>query len=70
MSSEKYKIEYMDALGHRIEKQLSREFDQFYIEHGIASERSIAIRNDFFGALNFRLFKISSIGRRPARDIK
>jgi len=70
MSSEKNKVEHMDALGRRIEKHLSREFDQFYIEQGVASEQSIAIKNDFFGALNLRLFKISSIGRRPVRTVE
>jgi hypothetical protein len=70
MSSEKYDAQSGDALSRRIEKHLAREFDQFYIEQGIASERSIAIKNDFFRALNLRHFKISSIGRRPADAIK
>jgi hypothetical protein len=64
MSSKKYEVEPMDALGRRIEKHLSREFDQFYIDHGIASEQAIAIKNDFFRSLNLSRFSISSIGRR------
>lgn len=70
MSSEAYKIEYMDALGRRIEKHLSREIDQFYIENGVASARNIAIKNDFFSALNLSGFRISSIGRRPAHAVE
>ena len=64
MSAKKQSVERMDVLGRRIEKHLSREFDQFYIEQGVASESSIAIKNDFFRALNLRRFRISSIGRR------
>jgi hypothetical protein len=67
MSSGTYTIEHMDVLGHAIEKHLSREIDQFYIDHGVASAHDIAIKNDFFGALDLSKFKISSIGRRPAR---
>ena len=70
MSSKAYKIENLDVLGRAIEKHLSREIDQFYIEHGVASEHSIAIKNDFFAALNLRSFKISSIGRRPAHAVE
>jgi hypothetical protein len=66
MPSKKQGVESMDALGRRIEKHLSREFDQFYIERGIASENSISIKNDFFRSLNLRRFRISAIGRRPA----
>jgi hypothetical protein len=70
MSSKPYKIESMDVLGRAIEKHLSREIDQFYIDHGVASERSIAIKNDFFAALNLSGFKISSIGRRPVHVVE
>ncbi|WP_315759182.1 MULTISPECIES: hypothetical protein [unclassified Bradyrhizobium] len=66
MSSSKFSVESMKALDRRIEKHLSREFDQFYIEQGYATEQAIAIKNDFFHALNLRKFTISSIGRRPA----
>jgi hypothetical protein len=66
MTSKKQNIETMDALGRRIEKHLSREIDQFYIEQGIASGQSIAIKNDFFRSLNLRRFSIGSIGRRHA----
>jgi hypothetical protein len=70
MSAKKDNVEKMDALGRRIEKHLSREFDQFYIEQGIASERSVAIKNDFFSSLNLRRFRISSIGRRAAHVVE
>lgn len=71
MSSKKgYEIQSMDALGRRIEKHLSREFDQFYIDQGVASEHSIAIKNDFFRSLNLRRFKISSIGRRATHAVE
>jgi len=64
------KIEYLDSLGRRIEKHLSREIDQFHIEQSVASERDIAIKNDFFHALDLRLFKISAIGSRPSHTLK
>jgi hypothetical protein len=64
MSSPPYKIESLDVLGRAIEKHLSREIDQFHIEHGVASERGIAKKNDLFAALDLRRFKISSIGNR------
>jgi hypothetical protein len=70
MSSRAYKVEYLDVLGRAIEKNLSREIDQFYIEHGVASEHSIAIKNDFFAALDLSGFKISSIGRRPVHGVE
>jgi hypothetical protein len=70
MSSRTHKIESLDVLGRAIEKHLSREIDQFYIEHGVASEHSIAIKNDFFAALNLSGFKISSIGRRPVHAVE
>jgi hypothetical protein len=66
MTSKKQNVETMDGLGRSIEKHLSREIDQFYIEQGLASERTIAIKNDFFRSLNLRRFSISSIGRRHA----
>jgi hypothetical protein len=69
MSDKKQSTEKMDVLGRRIEKHLSREFDQFYIDHGVASEDTIAIKNDFFRSLNLRRFRISSIGRRHAHAI-
>jgi hypothetical protein len=69
MSSGTYKVEYLDVLGRAIEKNLSREIDQFYIEHSVASEQHIAIKNDFFAALDLRRFKISSIGRRPIHAV-
>jgi hypothetical protein len=69
MSAKNQSIEKMDGLGRSLEKHLSREIDQFYIEHGVASERSIAIKNDFFRSLNLRRFKISSIGRRAAHAV-
>jgi hypothetical protein len=62
MTSKKQNVESMDTLGRKIEKHLSREFDQFYIEQGIASETSIAVKNDFFRSLNLRRFSISAIG--------
>jgi hypothetical protein len=65
MSSKTYQVEDLDVLGRAIEKHLSREFDQFYIEHGVASEHSISIKNDFFAALDVSGFKISAIGHRP-----
>ena len=68
MSSKKHEVESMDALGRRIEKHLSREFDQFYIEQGFASEQSIAIKNDFFQALDLSRFSISAIGGRDHAD--
>jgi hypothetical protein len=52
MSSRMYKVECLDVLGRAIEKNLSREFDQFYIEQGFASEQNIAIKNDFFASLD------------------
>ncbi|MHC6157484.1 hypothetical protein ACVSQB_37670 [Bradyrhizobium elkanii] len=64
MTSKKQSLESMDALGRSIEKHLSREFDQFYIEQGLASEHSIAIKNDFFRSLDLRRFSISAIGGR------
>jgi hypothetical protein len=67
MSSKTYQVEHLDVLGRAIEKHLSREIDQFYIEHGVASEHSIAIKNDFFAALDLSAFKISAIGRRRVR---
>jgi hypothetical protein len=70
MSSDAYKIESLDVLGRAIEKHLSREFDQFYIEHGHSSKQKIAIKNDFFAALNLSRFRISSIGRRPLHAIE
>ena len=70
MSSKTYTVEYMDVLGRAIEKNLSREIDQFYIDHGVESEHSIAIKNDFFRALNLSQFSISSIGRRAAHAVE
>jgi hypothetical protein len=61
-----YKVLSGDPLGRKIEKHLSREIDQFYIEQGFASQCDIAIRNDFFAALNLSGFKISSIGKRDS----
>lgn len=70
MSSRTYKVESLDVLGRAIEKNLSREFDQFYIDHGVATEHYIAIKNDFFASLNLSRFKISSIGRRRAHAVE
>jgi hypothetical protein len=70
MSSGKYKIEGLDVLGRAIEKNLSREFDQFYIDYGVATEHHIAIKNDFFASLNLSRFKIASIGRRRAHAVE
>jgi hypothetical protein len=69
MTSKKQNTQSMSVLGRSLEKHLSREFDQFYIEQGIASESSIAIKNDFFRSLNLRRFRISSIGRRAAHAL-
>ncbi len=65
-----YEIKYLDGLGRVLEKHLSREIDQFYIERGVASEQKIAIKNDFFAALDLSGFKISSIGRRPFHAVE
>lgn len=70
MASDICKIDTMDVLGRAIEKNLSREFDQFYIEYGIASPGSLAARNDFFASLDLGSFKITSIGRRPAHSVE
>lgn len=70
MSSGAYKVEYLDVLGRAIEKNLSREFDQFYIERGLASEEKIAIKNDFFASLDLSRFRISSIGGRPVHAVE
>jgi hypothetical protein len=58
------KVLSSDALSRKLEKHISREIGQFYIDQGIASQGDIAIRNDFFAALDVGSFKISSIGRR------
>jgi hypothetical protein len=65
MSSGTYTVECMDVLGRAIEKNMSREIDQFYIDHGVASEQ-----NDFFAGLDVSGFKISAIGRRPANALE
>jgi hypothetical protein len=70
MSSRMYKVECLDVLGRAIEKNLSREFDQFYIEQGFASEQNIAIKNDFFASLDLSRFRISSIGPRPVHSVE
>jgi hypothetical protein len=59
-----YEVKHLDALSRVIEKHLSREIDQFYIEEGVASQQQVAVRNDFFASLDLGAFKISSIGRR------
>ena len=62
MSSDKH--ESIHPLGRRIEKQHARDIDQFCIERGIMSRQEIAIKNDFFRAIDWRLFRISAIGNR------
>jgi hypothetical protein len=58
------KVLSSDPLSRKLEKHISREIDEYFIEQGIASQGDIAIRNDFFAALNVSSFKISSIGKR------
>jgi hypothetical protein len=55
-----------DALSRKLEKHISRELDRYFIEQGIASQGDLAIRNDFFAALDVSSFKISSIGKRES----
>ncbi|MGY2803950.1 hypothetical protein [Bradyrhizobium sp. USDA 4506] len=68
MTSGKQSVESMDALGRSIEKHLSRKFDQFYVEQGLASEHSIAVKNDFFRSLDLGRFSISAIGGRHVTE--
>ena len=67
MSSNNRPVQPQNGLSRSAEKQRAREFDQLLVEQGSASERDIAIKNDFFRSLDLRRFKISAIGQRHPR---
>jgi hypothetical protein len=46
------------------EKKISRELDSYVLAEGLQSSADVAIKNDFFAALNLSDFKISAIGGR------
>lgn len=54
-----------DAWRRSVEKSMSRELDAHLLEEGSSSTTDMAIKNDFFAALNLSNFKISAIGRQP-----
>jgi hypothetical protein len=46
------------------EKKISRELDSYVLAEGLQSSTEVAIKNDFFAALNLSEFKILAIGGR------
>jgi hypothetical protein len=46
------------------EKKISRELDSYALAEGLQSSAEVAIKNDFFAALNLSDFKILAIGGR------
>jgi hypothetical protein len=46
------------------EKKISRELDSYVLAEGLQSSTEVAIKKDFFAALNLSDFKILAIGGR------
>jgi hypothetical protein len=58
------KVEKLKGWRRDEEKKMSRELDSYALSQGLRSSDEVAIKNDFFAALNLSDFKISAIGGR------
>jgi hypothetical protein len=58
------KIERLKGWRRDEEKKISRELDSYALAEGLQSSTEVAIKNDFFAALNLSDFKILAIGGR------
>jgi len=58
------KIEKLKGWHRDEEKKMLRELDSYVLSEGLQSSDEVAIKNDFFAALNLSEFKILAIGGR------
>jgi hypothetical protein len=59
---------YFSPSERKQEKQASREADSVAVLSGAISPRGLSMRNNFFGALDVKSFRIGAIGSRSARS--